>query len=205
MMTLAAELEGASSLCRYATKRGTVISLGHQNANEKQVHELCTAGARAVTHLGNGLPHLLNRHQNPLWPSLAEKQLSATIVADGFHLPVSLLKTILLVKGPLHTILVSDLSPVGGLKSGEYQLWGKTVKLEPNGFLHHPQSGYLAASSFPLLNAANYLLKGGLMPISEIYQSGFLNPLRLLGISAASYRTTLCFRSENHELTLEKG
>lgn len=205
LMTLAAELPGSDRLCRYASKNGTVISLGHQKANEKQVKDLCTAGARLVTHLGNGIPHLLNRHQNPLWPSLAEDSLSATLVADGFHLPFSLLKTIFRVKGLRQTIIVSDLSPVGGLKPGEYQLWGQTVKLESNGFLHHPQSGYLAASSFTLLDAANYLLGTGLVTLPQIYKLGFLNPLHLLGISPAAYSSSHKFRIERHTLTLGKS
>jgi len=190
LMTVSASVPGAVTLCRYATAQGTVISLGHQDAGEKEITRMAEAGATAVTHLGNGLPHLVHRHQNPIWPALAEDRLNAMFIADGFHLPPALLKTIMKAKGLHRCIMVSDLSPVSGLKAGSHLLWGHQVKLARNGFLHDPKSGYLAASSFTLLKAANYLLHSGLAGLAEIHQMGFLNPLRLLGLKPANFSAT---------------
>ena len=187
LMTVSATSPGAVRLCRYATEKGTIISLGHQDAGEKEITQMAAAGATAVTHLGNGLPHLINRHQNPIWPALADDRLNAMFIADGFHLPPALLKTILKAKGLHRCIMVSDLSPVSGLKPGPHGLWGHTVMLARNGFLHDPQSGYLAASSFTLLNAANYLLRSQLAGLQEIQQMAFLNPLRLLGLKPSQF------------------
>jgi len=200
LLTMASEPKAAGILCRYITKSGVAVSLGHQNAGTKEITGLAGAGATAVTHLGNGIPHLIHRHQNPLWAALADERLSAMVVADGFHLPIPLLKTILKAKGIKGTILVSDLSPVAGLRPGLHQLWGHSVKLDKNGFLHDPISGYLAASSFTLLDAANYVLRNELMSLAELKQTSFLNPLRLIGLSPTRYQATKAIRLHGKKL-----
>ncbi len=188
MMTIAAEKKGAEKLCSYAVSKSIVISLGHQEADEKQINSLARKGAKAMTHLGNGLPHLIHRHLNPIWSGLGNDDLAAMIIADGFHLPVSVIRTIIKAKGVRSTILVSDLSPLGGMKPGKYKIWGSHVTLSPNGFLHDPSTGYLAASSFSLLDSVNYLLSQNVLNLSDIYRMAFHNPLRLLGINAGTYR-----------------
>ena len=44
---------------------------------------LALAGANAVTHLGNGLPNLLPRHENFIWAVLANDHYTAMIISDG--------------------------------------------------------------------------------------------------------------------------
>jgi N-acetylglucosamine-6-phosphate deacetylase len=203
MMTIAAEKKGAEKLCSYAVSKNIVISLGHQEANEKQINSLARKGAKAMTHLGNGLPHLIHRHLNPIWSGLGNANLAATIIADGFHIPVSVIKTILKVKGVNNTILVSDLSPLGGMKPGEYSIWGSHVRLSPNGFLHDPSTGYLAASSFSLLDSVNYLLAQDIVKLKDIYRMAFHNPLRLLGIHPAVYRNVVKIKLRGKRMFVE--
>lgn len=193
LLTLAAEGKGAEALCSYAVSKKIVVSLGHQHAGEGEINKLVKKGAKAMTHLGNGIPHLIHRHSNAIWEGLANDALTAMIVADGFHLPDSLIKIIIKVKGVKNTILVSDLSPVGGLKPGNYKIWGNDVTLSPNGFLHNPATGYLAASSYCLLDCANYLLAQNIVRLSDISRMAFLNPLRLLGINPASFKSKNIF------------
>ena len=40
-----------------------------------------------LTHLGNGMPNQVHRHNNPVMAGLAAHRLAATIITDGFHLP----------------------------------------------------------------------------------------------------------------------
>jgi N-acetylglucosamine-6-phosphate deacetylase len=200
MITIAAELDGSEKLCKFASSKGIIVSLGHQQASEKQIERLGKAGARTLTHLGNGLPHLVDRHVNPIWSGLGNETLSAMIIADGFHLPLSVMKTIFKVKGVKNTILVSDLSPLGGLKPGNYSIWGKDVTLSPNGFLFDPSSGYLAASSFTLMDCANFLLSKDLVKLKDIHYMGFLNPLRLLGIRPALFKDSGFLKIRNKKI-----
>jgi N-acetylglucosamine-6-phosphate deacetylase len=182
LLTIAAELKGAEQLAHYAVSRGIVVSLGHQMADEKDLRDLVSAGARAITHLGNGVPMLLHRHHNPIWAALAEDGLVATIITDGHHLPPSVLKTIIRTKGPHRSIVISDASSLAGLPAGRYETLGHKVILEETGRLYDPQTGYLCGSSATMLQCMNYLSSLKLASIDELITMGFYNPLKLIGL-----------------------
>ncbi len=183
LLTIAADQEGADRLSRHATDRGIAVALGHHMANEANLERLVAMGAKALTHLGNGVPALLSRHANPVWAGMANDDLDATIIADGHHLPPSILKTILRAKGPGRCIVISDASPLAGLPAGEYWSMGARVRLEADGKLHNPATGYMAGSSATILDCANHLASLGLAGLSELGAMFFYNPLRLIGLS----------------------
>ena len=189
LLTIAADLDGADELARYATDQGVMVSLGHQMADEDDLKRLADAGAKALTHLGNGVPALLPRHRNPIWAGLGNDDLTALIIADGHHLPPALLKTIIRTKGPDRCIIVSDASPLAGLAAGEYESMGARVKLEKNGLLHNPATGYMAGSSATMLTCANHLLSLDLVSLQELVQMVWDNPLRLIDVPPDRIRT----------------
>ncbi len=183
LLTIAADQKGAEELSRHATNRGIAVALGHHMANEADLARLVAVGAKALTHLGNALPALLPRHENPIWAGLANDRLDATIIADGHHLPPSILKTILRAKSPEHCIVISDASPLAGLPAGEYWSMGANVRLEANGRLYNPATGFMAGSSATILDCANHLVSLGLAGLSDLGSMFFYNPLRLIGIA----------------------
>ena len=190
LLTIAADQKGAAELSRHATSRGIAVSLGHHMANEADLERLVAVGAKAITHLGNGVPALLSRHANPVWAGMANDDLAATIIADGHHLPPSLLKTIIRTKGPERCIVISDASPLAGLPAGEYWSMGAQVRLEANGKLHNPATGYMAGSSATILDCANHLASLGLAGLNELGAMLFYNPLRLINMSPKQIATS---------------
>ncbi|MCX5644683.1 MAG: amidohydrolase family protein [Phycisphaerae bacterium] len=188
LVTIAADQDGAAELSRYASSHGVAVSLGHHMADEQDLQRLVKVGAKALTHLGNGVPALLPRHQNPVWAGLANDDLSATIIADGHHLPPSILKTILRTKGPGRCIVISDASPLAGLPPGEYWSMGAQVRLQEDGKLFNPATGYMAGSSATILACANHVVGLGLAGLNELGQMFFYNPLRLIGVSPKQIR-----------------
>jgi len=189
LLTIAADLDGADELARYATSRGITVSLGHHMANEEDLSRLVDAGAKALTHLGNGVPALLSRHRNPVWAGLANDDLAALIIADGHHLPPSLLKTIIRTKGPENCIVVSDASPLAGLPAGKYESMGARVVLEENGLLHNPTTGYMAGSSATMRTCVRHLASLDFVSPEEIGMMVWDNPLKLIGVSPEQVRT----------------
>jgi len=183
LITIAADQDGAEDLARCAVSHGATVSLGHHMANEQDLERLVAVGAKALTHIGNGVPALLSRHQNPVWAGLANDDLSATVIADGHHLPPSMLKTILRAKGPERCIIISDASPLAGLPPGEYWSMSARVRLEESGKLYNPATGYMAGSSATILACANHLVALGFAGFNELVTMSFYNPLRLLGIA----------------------
>ena len=188
LLTLAADLDGAEDVARYAASRGMAVSLGHHMADEEQLRRLVNAGAKALTHLGNGVPAVLPRHENPIWAGLGNDDLSATIIADGHHLPASLLKTIVRAKGPRRCILVSDASPLAGLPPGEYESMGAQVLLDETGRLYNPGTGYMVGSSATLAACASYLASLKIVSPDELAMMAFDNPLRLIGVEPGRVR-----------------
>lgn len=77
LITLAPEWPGSAECIEAMTRTGVHISLGHTNASEAQIDEAIRAGARFVTHLGNGCPLQMHRHDNIVQRLLARDELTA--------------------------------------------------------------------------------------------------------------------------------
>jgi len=186
IVTIAADVEGAEDLARWCTEQGIIVSLGHHMASESDLEKLVQTGARALTHLGNGVPANLPRHENPIWAGLSNDSLSAMVVTDGHHLPPSVLKTFLRAKGVSRCIVVSDASPLAGMPPGRYSILGNDVILQENGRIYNPDTGYLVGSSATMLQCMNYLASLKLLSSDELLTLGFFNPLKLLGVDPGS-------------------
>lgn len=183
LLTIAAEVDGANELTRHAASRGIAVALGHQTAEEEDLTKLVEAGAVAITHLGNGVPATLPRHHNPVWAGLAEDRLFATVIADGNHLPPSLLKTIIRAKSPARCAIISDATSLAGFEPGEYESMGHKVILQQDGRIHDPQTGYMCGSSATMLKCMNHLASLGILSPEELIVVGFNNPLAIIGMT----------------------
>jgi N-acetylglucosamine-6-phosphate deacetylase len=187
LLTIAAERCGAEELCRQATGLGITVSLGHQLATDKEIALLAAAGARCLTHLGNGVPATLPRLENPIWSGLAEDRLSAMIIADGHHLPASVLKVIIRAKGIPRTIVTSDASFLAKMCPGTYRDAGHRVVLEASGRIWNPEARCLAGSSAMMIDCMNHLASLGFLNFEDLLEIGFHNPLRLINRIPGSF------------------
>ena len=117
IITLSPEWENSTEFIKKCIKSGVVVSIGHTAATTEQIQNAINAGATMSTHLGNGCHAMLPRHKNYIFEQLASEKLWSTLIADGFHLPDSLLKIFLKTK-PNKSILVSDATSFAGLPHG---------------------------------------------------------------------------------------
>ena len=104
MLTLALETAGAIAFIeRSGSKRASIVALrAHRQLPGTASAPRSSARARISTHLGNGSHAMLPRHENYLWEQLADDRLWASMIADGHHLPESVMRCILRVKTPAH-------------------------------------------------------------------------------------------------------
>ncbi len=186
LLTIAAETEGAVELTKYASENGVAVSLGHQLATVDDLKRCSDAGAKLLTHLGNGMPNEINRHQNPLLAGLGEDQLTAMIITDGHHLPPALIKTIIRTKGIAKTIITSDASSLAGMPPGEYYAMGNHAIMEESGLLHNPEKQCLVGSSATMLQCVNYLASLDLVTPEDIIKMGLINPLKMINIDPST-------------------
>ncbi len=146
LVTLAPEHDGALAFIEQLTKSGVVVSLGHTAASGPRIREAVAAGAKLSTHLGNGSHAMLPRHDNYIWEQLAADALWASIICDGHHLPPAVVRCIVRVKTPAHTILTCDAGSLAGLPPGRYREWDQDFEVLPEGKIVVPGTTYLAGS-----------------------------------------------------------
>lgn len=188
MLTLSPELPGAERLIGWAAQRGICVGCGHTMATSDDLARAADAGATVFTHLGNGMPRLVPRHENPIWAALAEDRLTATLITDGQHLPAAVIKSLIRAKGVGRTVVISDAAPPAGMAPGTYRTLGNDAVLDPDGRLHSPSKQCLVGSSSTMLQCMNHLASLGILGAAELRAVGLDNPLRLLGLSPADLR-----------------
>ena len=182
LITLAAELPGAPELAHCARELGMAVSIGHSSYNAADLAKASSAGASALTHLGNGIPNEIPRHENPLWAALADDDFTAMIITDGHHLPDSLVKVIIRTKGAQKIVVVSDLCPIAGQPPGEYLLYGNRVVLNESGRIFKPNTCCLAGSGCTMFDSMNRLASLRILSLKDLLRVGYENPLDLIGI-----------------------
>lgn len=183
VLTLAPELPGALELIEYAVSLGVVVSMGHHLASDSIIDAAISAGATACTHIGNGLPNMIPRHNNPIWKQLSDDRLWGLFITDGHHLPVPMIQTAIRTKGLDRFVVTSDAASLAGMPVGRYGSFGKEVEVEESGRIFCPETGSLAGSHSTMMECVNFLASLGLLTQNELVKVGFNNPLELLGRS----------------------
>lgn len=181
-ITVAPEVEGAIPFIREVAKRKVRVALGHHNASPVEIERAVAAGAVLSTHLGNGLAATVHRHENPLWPQLANDHLRASLIADLEHLPADLLRVFVRAKQPRRVILTSDCIHLTGLKPGTYDLGGVPVEMLPSGRVCLSGTEYLAGSSLLLLQGVVNALRVTDLSLKQALACASSIPGRLFGV-----------------------
>lgn len=118
----APELDGALAFGRELERRGILASIGHTDADYDQVIAGSQAGYRHVTHLYSCMStvHRKNayRYAGVVEAAYMLDDLTVEIIADGVHLPASLLQFVYRFKGPDKIALVTDSMRGAGMPDG---------------------------------------------------------------------------------------
>jgi N-acetylglucosamine-6-phosphate deacetylase len=108
----APELEGAMEFGREITGQGILAAIAHTDATSDQVAEALENGYSHVTHLYSGMSGVMRRnafrYAGVIESAFLFDQLTVEIIADGIHLPPSLLQLIYKQKGPSRIALITD-------------------------------------------------------------------------------------------------
>jgi N-acetylglucosamine-6-phosphate deacetylase len=161
LVTLAPERAGSSAFIQKAVQSGVRVSLGHTNADDDEISAAIDSGASLCTHLGNGCPELLHRHQNVVQRLLSRDELTACFIPDGIHLPPGMLRNLVRAKPPGKVVLTTDAMSAAGAGPGHYPLGALELEVGADGVVRMPGSGQFAGSALRLdqgvTNAAAWL------------------------------------------------
>ncbi|MGH9406617.1 MAG: N-acetylglucosamine-6-phosphate deacetylase [Terriglobia bacterium] len=180
IVTLAPELPGACDFISRLRAAGVIAAIGHTDGTAENIHSASEAGAALSTHLGNGCPSLIHRHQNPIWAQLASERLSASLICDGFHLPRDLVRAIYRAKGSDRCILITDAVHAATLSPGRYSLAGTEIELLPTGQVVTADRRSMAGSALSMNRAVRTFEEFAGASLRDALDAASTNPGRLL-------------------------
>ncbi len=181
IVTLAPERDRDFQLTRLLAEQKIVVSAGHCDPSLYQLRGAIDAGLSMFTHLGNGCPMMLHRHDNIIQRALSvADRLWVCFIADGVHLPFPALGNFLRVVGPERAIVVTDATAAAGLGPGRYTLGNQTVEVGDDLVAWAPDRSHFVGATATMPQVAS-LLKAEL-GLSEDTVAGLLrrNPRRAL-------------------------
>ena len=159
LITIAPEVTGGLDFVKAMRGDNRLVSIGHSSANHDMVTAAANAGAGLSTHLGNGLPQVLPKLDNPLFAQLAEDRLLATFIADGIHIPPHALKAFIRAKGLDRSALVTDAVAAASAPAGIYDFAGMRVERSSDGTVSQSGGGGLAGSALCMDEAVRNLVR----------------------------------------------
>lgn len=117
----APELPGATDFARFASLRGVLVSLAHTAGDAQDVQKGYQAGFTHATHFYNAMSGVhkegVYKHEGTIESVLVNDGITIELIADGIHVPPTLLRLAWKVKGTSGMSLVTDAmsasAPVG--------------------------------------------------------------------------------------------
>lgn len=147
LLTVAPEWAGSAEFIRRVTADGVAVSLGHTNADDAAIDEAIVAGARFCTHLGNGVPAIMHRHDNVMQRLLARDELTAFFIPDGIHLPPAVLKNFFRAKLSDRALFTTDCMAAAGAPNGTYRIGEIEVSVGDDRVVRQPGGQGFAGSA----------------------------------------------------------
>lgn len=108
----APEIPGALQFAKHITSHGILAAIAHTEADFPAIAASHQAGFSHVTHFYNAMTVTHNRnafkHEGTVESIFLFDDMTVEVIADGIHVPPTLLKLIHKIKGPERTALVTD-------------------------------------------------------------------------------------------------
>ncbi|UUO04704.1 N-acetylglucosamine-6-phosphate deacetylase [Blastopirellula sp. J2-11] len=182
IVTLAPEQDPDQDVTRRLVKQGMIVAAGHTNASIDQLDACIDAGLSVFTHLGNGCPRLMDRHDNIIQRALSRAdRLNFGLIADGAHVPFFALKNYLQIAGIDRAFIVSDAISAAGCGPGLYPLGDQEVLVGEDGVPRAEDDSHLIGSATTMQRMAENLQREVGLTSVEIDRLTRMNPRRLIG------------------------
>lgn len=121
LVTLAPERDAGFETTAFLAGQGIRVAAGHTNATIDELRGAIDAGLTIFTHLGNGCPMQMHRHDNIVQRALSlREKLWICFIADGAHVPFFALRNYLDLVGSQRAIVVTDAIAPAGMGPGRY-------------------------------------------------------------------------------------
>ena len=180
MVTLAPEVRGSISFIEKLTREGILVALGHTNASNEVIRKATEAGASLSTHLGNGTSSKLFKNNNPIISQLSEDKLSASFIADSYHIPPEVLKVYLKAKGRSRAILITDATAASSAMPGRYKLGNIELLLGADPVIFDKETKRPVGSAITMDQCVRNIIDWYNLSFSDAIRLAGSNPIELL-------------------------
>jgi N-acetylglucosamine-6-phosphate deacetylase len=187
LVTLAPERDPEFRVTRMLANQCVVVSAGHTDASLETLKGAIDAGLSMFTHLGNGCPMLLPRHDNIIQRALSlSESLWLTFIADGAHVSWPALRNYLRAAGLEKSVIVTDAISAAGLGPGRYTLGHWDLVIGPDRVARAPDGSHLVGSAGTMPLSRQNLIENAGLPESEADLLTIQNPRKALyGLSSS--------------------
>lgn len=158
IVTIAPEVDSGFRVTKMLAEKNIIVSAGHTNASLKELNAAIDNGLSMFTHLGNGCPTELARHDNIIQRVLSLKnQLWISFIADGIHIPLFILKNYFAVTGFDKVIITTDAMSAASAKPGVYTLGDIKLEVGSDRIVRELGKDNFAGSSITMLESSQLL------------------------------------------------
>ena len=183
LVTLAPERDDKQRVTRFLSEHGVRVAAGHCDASLDELNAALDAGLSLFTHLGNGCPMEMNRHDNIVQRVLSlGDRIWKCFIADGAHVPFFALGNYLKLAGLEKSIVVTDAVAPAGLGPGIYTLGRWTLKIGEDMVARAPDGSHLVGAAITMPQSADNLANHLHLSPADVSQLMVENPRRALGI-----------------------
>ena len=187
--SLAPELPGANEFASELRKRGIVPAIGHSNATYEQVLEAFENGFELITHLYSGcsIMRRINAYRvaGVVESAFLIDGMNVEIIADGHHLPPSLLKLIYQNKSVSRIALVTDSIRAAGDSSIETIVGDKETGVKAiveDGVAKLPDRSAFAGSVATADRLIRTMVNNTGVPIEKAVEMLTSSPARIMNV-----------------------
>ena len=179
----APELPGAMQFGKYITAKGVLASVGHTQAEFDDIQTAYEAGYTHATHFYNAMPGFHKRKEYKYEGTVESiyliDDMTVEVVADGIHVPPTILRLVYKIKGVERTCLITD--ALACAASDSQVAFDPRVIIE-DGVCKLADHSALAGSLATMDILVRTMVKKANIPLEDAVRMASETPARLIGV-----------------------
>lgn len=184
LVTLAPERDPGFATTKFLRSQKVVVSAGHCNATLDELKAGIEAGVSMFTHLGNGCPMQMHRHENIVQRALSlYKHLWLCFIPDGAHVAFPALGNYLRAAGFERTCVVTDAIAAAGMGPGRYKLGRWDLTLGEDMVARAPDGSHLVGAAITMPQCEKNLIEKVGLTRDEARRLLCVNPRKAMGLA----------------------
>lgn len=179
----APELPGAMQFGKYITAKGILASVAHTQAEFEDIRTAYEAGYTHATHFYNAMPGFHKRreykYEGTVESCYLMDDMTVEVVADGIHVPPTILRLVYKIKGVERTCLITD--ALACAASDSQEAFDPRVIIE-DGVCKLADRSALAGSVATMDRLIRTMVQKAEIPLEDAVRMASETPAKIMGV-----------------------